>query len=85
ANAYFWQGESFYQMQKYAQAVLAYQEVITNFPDSNKMSASMLKQGMSFFHLDKEEAGELVLNELVNKYPDTAEARRAKAFISQQQ
>lgn len=85
ANAYFWQGESFYQMQKYAQAVLAYQEVITNFPDSNKMSASMLKQGMSFFHLDREEPGELVLNELVSKFPDTAEARRAKAFISQQQ
>ncbi len=85
SNAYFWQGESFYQMQRYAQAVLAYQEVITNFPDSNKMSASMLKQGMSFFHLDREEAGELVLNELVSKFPDTAEARRAKAFISQQQ
>lgn len=84
SNAYFWQGESFYQMQKYAQAVLAYQEVITNFPDSNKMSASMLKQGMSFFHLDREEAGELVLNELLSKFPDTAEARRAKAFISQQ-
>ncbi|WP_051617365.1 tol-pal system protein YbgF [Desulfonatronovibrio hydrogenovorans] len=82
SNAHFWQGESFYQLERYAQAVLAYQEVITNFSDSNKMSASMLKQGMSFFHLGREEAGRLVLNELLQKYPDTAEARRAKAFMS---
>ena len=83
SNAYFWQGESFYQMHKYAQAALAYQEVITNFPESNKVVASMLKQGMSFFQLGREEAGELVLNELVNKFPDTAEARRARAFMSE--
>ncbi len=85
SNAYFWQGESFYQMQKYAQAALAYQEVITNFPDSNKINSSMLKQGMSFFHLGREEAGELVLSELVKRFPDTAEARRARAFMSDQQ
>ncbi len=85
SNAYFWQGESFYQMQDFAQSALAYQEVITNFPDSNKLSASMLKQGMSFFHLGREEAGQLVLNELIRKFPDTAEARRARAFMTDNQ
>ncbi|MFP4127467.1 MAG: tol-pal system protein YbgF [Desulfonatronovibrio sp.] len=84
-NAYFWQGESFYQMEDYAQAVLAYQEVITNFPESGKLSSSMLKQGMSFFQLERDEAGELVLNELVKKFPDTAEARRARAFMADNQ
>jgi tol-pal system protein YbgF len=82
SNAYFWQGESFYQMQEYAQAALAYQEVISSFPDSNKMVSSMLKQGMSFFRLGRKEAGELVLEELIKKHPDTAEARRAKAFMA---
>ncbi|WP_045210653.1 tol-pal system protein YbgF [Desulfonatronovibrio magnus] len=82
SNAFFWQGESFFQMQKYAQAVLAYQEVITNYPDSSKLSASMLKQGMSFMNLDREEPGRLVLNELINRFPDSAEARRARAFLS---
>lgn len=84
-NAYFWQGESFYQMKDYAQAVLTYQEVITNFPESGKLSSSMLKQGMSFFQLERDEAGELVLNELVKKFPDTAEARRARAFMADNQ
>ena len=85
SNAYFWQGESFYQMQEYAQAALAYQEVITSFPDSNKRISSMLKQGMSFFRLGREEAGKLVLDELINKHPDTAEARRARAFMADYQ
>ncbi|MFO7727135.1 MAG: tol-pal system protein YbgF [Desulfonatronovibrio sp.] len=84
-NAYFWQGESYYQMEDYAQAVLAYQEVITNFPESGKLSSSMLKQGMSFFQLERDEAGELVLSELVKKFPDTAEARRARAFMTDNQ
>ncbi len=84
SNAYFWQGESFYQMQEYAEAALAYQEVISNFPDSNKITASMLKQGMSFIELGREEAGQLVLNELLEKYPNSAEARRARAFISEE-
>ncbi len=84
SNAYFWQGESFFQMQEYAQAALAYQEVITNFPQSNKINSSMLKQGMSFYHLGRKEAGELVLNELIRKFPDTAESRRARTFMSEQ-
>ncbi len=84
SNAYFWQGESFYQMQEYAEAALAYQEVISNYPDSNKITASMLKQGMSFIELGREEAGQLVLNELLEEYPDSAEARRARAFISEE-
>jgi TolA-binding protein len=45
----------------------------------------MLKQGMSFYHLGRKEAGELVLNELIRKFPDTVEARRARAFMSDQQ
>ncbi len=83
ANAYFWQGESFYQLQDYAQAVLAYQEVITSFPESNKLTASMLKQGMSFIHMDRTAAGKLVLSELIEDYPDSPETKRAQAFMSE--
>jgi len=85
SNAYFWQGESFFQLQEYGQAALAYEEVLSNFPHSNKISASMLKQGMSFFHLGREQASELVFNELISKFPDTAEARRAKSFMAEHQ
>ncbi|MFW6005044.1 MAG: tol-pal system protein YbgF, partial [Desulfonatronovibrionaceae bacterium] len=81
-NAYFWQGESFYQKGRYSEAVLVYQEVITNYPQSNKMAPSMLKQGMAFYHLDKADTGRIVLKELQEKFPDTVEARRAKSFMA---
>jgi tol-pal system protein YbgF len=81
-NAYFWQGECFYQMGDYARAVLAYQEVISKFSKSNKLRPSMLKQGMAFYKLGKKKAGQLVLKELIKKFPHTIEARRAKGFLA---
>ncbi|WP_457570416.1 tol-pal system protein YbgF [Desulfovulcanus sp.] len=84
-NAYFWQGECFFQMGDFARAVLAYQEVISKFPQSNKLRPSMLKQGMAFYKLGKKKAGQLVLKDLIKKFPHTVEARRAKGFLASAQ
>ncbi len=81
-NAWFWQGEAYYQMQDYAHAVLNYQKVIADYPKSNKIKPSMLKQGMSFFKIGKKKAGRLILKELTKKYPNSTEARRAKGFLA---
>jgi len=81
-NAWFWQGEAYYQMQDYAHAVLDYQKVIADYSSSNKYKPSMLKQGMTFFKMDKNKAGRLVLEELIDKFPDSIEARRAQGFIA---
>ncbi len=83
SNAYFWQGESFYQLQDYAQAALQYQEILENFPESSKHPTSLLKQGLSFYHLDKNKAGRILLQELIDEYPDSAEAKRAKIFLQE--
>lgn len=82
-NAYFWQGESYYQLQDYAQAALQYQEIIENFPESSKYPTSLLKQGLSFYHLDKNKAGRILLQELIDEYPDSAEAKRARIFLQE--
>ena len=84
-NAYFWQGECFYQTGDFARAVLAYQEVISKFPKSNKLRPSMLKQGMAFYKLGKKKAGKLVLKDLIKKFPHTVEARRARGFLASAQ
>ncbi|MFW6324690.1 MAG: tol-pal system protein YbgF, partial [Desulfovibrionales bacterium] len=81
ANAVFWTGESYYQLNDFGQAILSYQEVIEKHPKSNKHSAALLKQGISFMKLDKEKPGKLLLQELVNKFPDSAEAKRAKELL----
>jgi tol-pal system protein YbgF len=80
-NAIFWQGECFFQMQDYANAVLTYQKVIEDHSKSNKYTAALLKQGISFFKLKKDQAGKLVLEDLIKKHPQSAEAKRAQAYL----
>lgn len=80
-NAVFWQGECFFQMQDYANAVLTYQKVIEKHASSNKYRPALLKQGISFMKLKKEQAGKLVLEDLIKRFPNSAEAKRAKAYL----
>lgn len=82
-NAIFWQGECFFQLQDYANAVLTYQKVIEEHSKSNKYRPALLKQGISFYKLKKDQAGKLVLEDLIKKYPDSAEAKRAQAYLKE--
>jgi tol-pal system protein YbgF len=81
-NAWFWEGEAYYQMNDFANAALAYNEVITKFPKNIKVPSAYLKQGSSFAKLGNKKAGDLVFQDLIKKFPDTAEARRAKALLA---
>ena len=83
SNAWFWQGECQYQMKNYAEAALAYENVISGYPNSVKAPASYLKQGMAFLQLDKKAAAKQRLTELTRKFPKAPEATRAKQIISQ--
>ena len=82
SNAHFWEGESYFQMQDYARAALAYQEVIANFPGSAKVQSAMLKQGIALHNAGKKDAAKERLNELVKRYPSSPEATRAKQFLA---
>ena len=83
SNAWFWQGECQYQLKNYAEAALAYENVISGYPNSVKAPASYLKQGMSFLQLNKKAAAKQRLTELTRKYPKAPEAARAKQVIKQ--
>lgn len=81
SNAWFWQGECQYQLKNYAGAALAYENVISKFPNSNKTPASYLKQAMSFIELKKNDAAKQRLNELITIYPKAAESKRAQSIL----
>ncbi len=83
SNAWFWQGECHYQMKDYASAALAYENVISGFPNSAKAPASYLKQGMAFLQLGKKAAAKQRLRELTKKFPKAPEASRAKQVMKQ--
>ncbi len=82
-NAQFWLGETYYREQWYEKAILEYQKVIENYPDGNKIEASLLKQGLAFFNLGDKANARLILQELIRKYPKSNEAQIARQKVKE--
>ncbi len=80
-NAIFWQGECYYQVGKYDEAILRYQDVIEQHPKSDKYPAALLKQGVSFIRTGKKKPGAYLLEELIKRFPKAPEARQAKYYL----
>jgi tol-pal system protein YbgF len=76
-NAQFWMGEIYYREKWYAEAIMEYQKVIENYPNGNKVPASLYKQGLSFFNLGDQTNARFFLQEVINKYPSSEEAGKA--------
>ncbi len=78
ANAHFWTGECEYNMQRYEEAILEYQHVISKFPKSNKVPDALYKQGLAFVKLGDAESARIVLSKLVKRFPGSPQASVAK-------
>jgi len=81
ANAQFWIGETHYGEKSYEPAILAYQEVIKNYPGKEKVAAAMLKQAMAFNEINDGKSAKYVLKKLAESFPKSEEAKRAKALL----
>ncbi len=84
SSAYFWQGESSYQMQDFKNAISKYDKVIRKYPDSNKYPAALLRQGLSYYALNNRQDGRLRLQKLLEKFPNRPETMRAEIFLNRQ-
>ena len=82
ANAYFWMGECEYNLQRFEEAILEYQKVISRYPKSNKVPDSLLKQGIAFAKLGDNESAKIVLNKLIKKYPKSPQVSVAKKKLA---
>jgi tol-pal system protein YbgF len=83
SNAWYYAGESNFQLNRFADAALAYDTVITKYGSSQRAPAAYLKQALAFGKLGQKDAADARLKELIRKFPDKPEAARAKQ-ISQQ-
>lgn len=81
ANAYYWTGETYYSEKNFEPAILAFQEVIKNFPTKEKVPAAMLKQAMAFNAINDQKSAKYVLKKLVETFPKSDEAGRARELL----
>ena len=80
-NAQFYLGEIAYAQSDYPDAISQYETVLTNYPNSFKLEASLLKKGLAEIQLGKKQAGIKDLQQVMKRFPGSDEAKRAQAKL----
>jgi tol-pal system protein YbgF len=83
SNAQFYLGEISYKQKQYADAVAAYDRVLTNYPKSFKLAPARLRKGMALIELGQKTSAVRELREVVKRYPGTEEDRQARAKLKE--
>ena len=81
SNAQFYLGEVSYAQGDYKGAIAAYDTVLTNYPNSFKLAASLLKKAMAELELGMKASGARDLREVVRRFAGSDEAKRAQAKL----
>ena len=81
SNAQFYLGEVAYAQNDFKGAVASYDIVLTNYPRSFKLAASLLKKAFAEIELNEKPSGTRDLREVVRRFPGSDEARRAQAKL----
>lgn len=83
ANAHYWIGETYYSEKSYEPAILAFQDVIKNYPTKDKVPAAMLKQALAFHAINDTKSAKYVLKKLGEVFPKSDEAIKAKELLKE--
>jgi len=84
-NAQFWIGESYFKQNKFEEAIVALEELIKNYPKSNKIADAYYKQALSFSAIKDVVAAKARLEMLLNEYPNGDLAQKAKKKLEELQ
>lgn len=77
-NAQYWIAEIHYARSEWERAILEFDKVIKNYPRSEKMAASILKQGFAFENLGSKKEARVLLESVIERFPKSPEADLAK-------
>ena len=81
-NAYYYQAEINYRGGRYADAIKAYDSVLEQYSDSNKVPVSHLHKGMALVALNEKDAGVREFRTLIQRFPNSPEAMQARSKLS---
>jgi tol-pal system protein YbgF len=77
-NASYWIGECFYRQQKFADAIVEYDVVLTQYPRSDKTASALLKKGYAQIELGQRRDGSAQLEKVIKNFPSSDEANLAR-------
>jgi tol-pal system protein YbgF len=77
-SAQYWLGEGYYASRNFEQALIEYERVMTEFPESQKLTHALLKSAYCLQELGRHDEARKRLGDLVKGYPGTTAARLAE-------
>jgi TolA-binding protein len=81
-NSFYYIAEIEYRGGRYPAAIKAYDSVLQQYPDSNKVPVSHLHKGMALIALKQNDAGIRELRSLIQRFPNSPEAMQARSKLS---
>ena len=82
-NALYWIGECLFSQRKFNPAIDEFNDLILNYPQSDKIAASYLKKGLAQAELGRKDEAMVTLKLLMGKYPMEEESRIAQEKIKE--
>ncbi len=83
-DARYWLGDLAYGQGDFAAAATEFSQLLSDFPQTDKAPAALLKRGYCLRELGKTDEATAVFNDLISRYPDSNEAGLAKDEIANQ-
>lgn len=80
-NAQYWLGEANYVQRNFKVALVEFEKVVNNFPNSPKRADALLKMGYTYQELGDLDRARMSLNNVVMNYPNSTAASLAKKRI----
>ncbi|MGH7987027.1 MAG: tetratricopeptide repeat protein [Candidatus Binataceae bacterium] len=81
--AEYFSGNALYELGKYDQAILQFNDVVMRFPRGRFASASLLREAQAFMKIGDRIDARLTLQKLLHDYADSAQAPAAKSMMQQ--
>ena len=75
-------GECLFKQGQFDQAIIQYQQIISQHPGNPQAAKALLKQGESFEQLSDRDTAKIIYKKITTSYSSTPEAAIAKERIS---
>lgn len=82
-TALYWMGECFFSLRRLSEAVAHFDELLLNYPLSDKTTAAHLKKGLAFTEMGRTDEALAVFKLLVGKFPMADESKIAQQKIKE--
>lgn len=82
ANARYWIGESLYNQDRFADAIISFRQVHQEHPKHDKAAAALLKMGMAYQKLGDAQNAKFYWEALLSDYPKSDPAGLARKMLS---